>query len=475
MGERGLIPARLGIAAVAVAALAWPAGAGAHAAYVDAEGDGSPSDQCALDTDPCQTIAEAAPFVEDGLAVYVDDSVNPYGAAVAQGAAENVAIVALDFRAEPGPAGQWVIDGGAGTAVTVPAAHGATINGFQLRGDTSAVTVNGSATISNNTFDDPHAGTAADVFVSGTGPTTIANNVFTGAAAAGDTAIDLATGSGPATLGRNSIRGYDTGLLVGDVTGAVTMSSDLLAGNATGLDMSDDVSVQNATFWDNSGTDITLSNADLTLDSSIVEQDIDDTGGSTCDITFSRGPASNPCDGFQTSAAPMLAPADLHLQAASPMIDAGNPASTNNFRDIDGDLRFLDGNGDGACPVEPDMGADEFVGTQIDCSPPTQPPITPPAQPGDSTPPQTLIDTGPAPRTKSTTASFTFSSNEPGSTFECSLDGDEFASCASPHSLKVKKGPHELQVRARDAAGNPDPSPASHTWTVKKKKQKKKK
>ena len=90
---------------------------------------------------------------------------------------------------------------------------------------------------------------------------------------------------------------------------------------------------------------------------------------------------------------------------------------------------------------------------------------TPP--PPDTSPPETTIDTGPASPTLETAASFTFSASEAGSTFECSLDGAAFAPCASPLALAgLGAGDHELRVRATDAAGNVDPTPAAHAWTI---------
>jgi hypothetical protein len=87
--------------------------------------------------------------------------------------------------------------------------------------------------------------------------------------------------------------------------------------------------------------------------------------------------------------------------------------------------------------------------------------------PADTTPPQTTIDSGPASPTSDTNASFTFSASEAGSTFECSLDGAAFNGCASPQQYSsLAGGSHEFRVRAIDPAGNPDPTPASHTWTV---------
>ena len=73
-------------------------------------------------------------------------------------------------------------------------------------------------------------------------------------------------------------------------------------------------------------------------------------------------------------------------------------------------------------------------------------------------------------RQKRVEVSFGFSSSEAGSTFECRLDDAEFAACESPDTIEVRKGKHTFSVRAVDAAGNADATPASFTFTVKKKK-----
>ena len=84
----------------------------------------------------------------------------------------------------------------------------------------------------------------------------------------------------------------------------------------------------------------------------------------------------------------------------------------------------------------------------------------------DTTAPDTAIDTHPAPLTNATGASFTFSS-ESGVSFECKLDTGSFAACSSPQSYTgLADGGHSFQVRATDAAGNTDPTPASFSWTV---------
>jgi hypothetical protein len=85
----------------------------------------------------------------------------------------------------------------------------------------------------------------------------------------------------------------------------------------------------------------------------------------------------------------------------------------------------------------------------------------------DTTAPQTTITDGPPNSTTSTTATFTFSANEEGSTFRCSLDGAAFAACTSPrHYSGLTIGTHQFRVLATDQAGNTDATPASYTWTV---------
>ena len=52
--------------------------------------------------------------------------------------------------------------------------------------------------------------------------------------------------------------------------------------------------------------------------------------------------------------------------------------------------------------------------------------------PPDNTPPETTIESGPSGTITDPTPTFTFSSDEPGSTFECRIDSDPFAACSGP-------------------------------------------
>ncbi len=88
----------------------------------------------------------------------------------------------------------------------------------------------------------------------------------------------------------------------------------------------------------------------------------------------------------------------------------------------------------------------------------------------DATEPDTTIDSGPS-GVSNGDVSFTFSSSEPQLLgFECRLDSSnasDWASCTSPQAYSnLSEGSHTFEVRAVDAAGNPDTSPATRTWTV---------
>ena len=90
-----------------------------------------------------------------------------------------------------------------------------------------------------------------------------------------------------------------------------------------------------------------------------------------------------------------------------------------------------------------------------------------PSPPGDTTPPDTSIDAAPPASTESRSATFTFSSSEAGSSFECKLDSGSWVACDSPQFYSgLSVADHTLLVRATDAAGNVDPNPAVRNWTV---------
>ena len=83
--------------------------------------------------------------------------------------------------------------------------------------------------------------------------------------------------------------------------------------------------------------------------------------------------------------------------------------------------------------------------------------------------PQTTLDSAPSGLVESDAATLAFSATEsPGSPpFECSLDNAPFSACTSPQSLaSLADGEHSFRVRAIDADGDPDETPAEAEWTV---------
>jgi hypothetical protein len=89
-------------------------------------------------------------------------------------------------------------------------------------------------------------------------------------------------------------------------------------------------------------------------------------------------------------------------------------------------------------------------------------------EPQDVDPPETTITAGPADPTTSTSASFTFVSDEAGSTFTCILDGGVPEPCDAGSKTygPLAPGVHTFSVAATDAAGNTDPTPATATWRI---------
>ena len=90
----------------------------------------------------------------------------------------------------------------------------------------------------------------------------------------------------------------------------------------------------------------------------------------------------------------------------------------------------------------------------------------------DVTPPETTIDSGPGEgeTIETDSATFTFSSNEAGASFDCTLDAGPPEECDSGSATftGLAEGPHEFSVSATDPApfSNVDPTPATRTFTV---------
>jgi hypothetical protein len=85
----------------------------------------------------------------------------------------------------------------------------------------------------------------------------------------------------------------------------------------------------------------------------------------------------------------------------------------------------------------------------------------------DTASPNTAITGGPVGSTTDTTPTFTFASSESPSTFSCKIDGGADVPCKSPYTTPaLGYGSHTFSVKATDADGNTDPTPATRTFTV---------
>lgn len=92
------------------------------------------------------------------------------------------------------------------------------------------------------------------------------------------------------------------------------------------------------------------------------------------------------------------------------------------------------------------------------------PALSPTSALADDAPNATLE--GPSGEIKTRTATYTFAADEPDVRFQCAIDAGQFEDCVSPWTVTLDDGPHTLQIRAIDEAGNVDPTPATRQVTV---------
>jgi hypothetical protein len=90
----------------------------------------------------------------------------------------------------------------------------------------------------------------------------------------------------------------------------------------------------------------------------------------------------------------------------------------------------------------------------------------------DIDPPQTVITDSPPAIAHTVTATFAFSGSDnltppTGLFFTCQLDGSAWIECGNPLIAHgVSAGSHTFGVRATDALGNTDPTPATYSWEI---------
>ena len=93
----------------------------------------------------------------------------------------------------------------------------------------------------------------------------------------------------------------------------------------------------------------------------------------------------------------------------------------------------------------------------------------PPTPPGDTTAPDTTLTSTPPARSNQRRGNFTASSNEAEVVFEINVNGGPYTQGQLVGLITLdmlQDGEYSVNVRARDAAGNVDPTPANFLWTI---------
>jgi len=325
--------------------------------------------------------------------VFDDPAANDNGkVAVANG---DVTITGNAFTADP--------QVNSGIGVSTYTGGTAEIGGNTFAGFFSAVRVASNpshpASVHDNVISGVHSKTPSIGWgIHATGSASLTGNTVTAGAASGTASgVSLNDQGGVAavtTTRRNRVSGFAVHGIYAATTvagSAMTFVGDVITGNGSGLSLyNGKPTIRGATIVDNADREIYLGNATtpLKLVSSIVGDKGVYAGGSSCTITFSRGPstAGSSCQQFQTSAAPgFAAPGDYHLTAASPLLDVGDTGlPLVGETDVDGHPRALVGLLSGACKTaRRDIGALEYA---------PDPAITCPVDPGPLPSPENPVD-----------------------------------------------------------------------------------
>jgi len=176
-------------------------------------------------------------------------------------------------------------------------------------------------------------------------------------------------------------------------------------------------------------------------------------------VAFMQVPTATPLDPFDIYAVSIEGgtPTPLFDSPGSERDPSYSPDGTKMAFSIDGVAMI--GNADGSGEPQPlDVGGVESPGA-FEWA--VKPKATPTGQA-----PNGRIRKHPRKRSRKRRARFTFTSNQPGSHFECKLDRRRFRPCKSPFVRRLTPGRHTFRLRAINGAGVPDPTPAVFRWRI---------
>ncbi len=385
---------------------------------------------------------------------------------------------------------------------TVTTAGGNADDGGAIYGNTDAVvTISGNTFSSNTCANNGGAFYLQDNLSTGTGTYNLTNNTLSGNRAdAGGGGIYIASGNltlrnvtATQNHSDNNNAGAESGGGLRAAGGTVTLNNTILAENFRGSTTATTDNVSGTTSGGNNLTSgspligLLAGNGGPNLTHALLggSPAIDAGNNALCPATDQRGVA-RPFHGICDIGAYELTdttPPETTI-TGTPISPTSNRTAVLLFIGTDnitpaGSLTFqcqLDGGGFSACTsartyINLGDGSHTFQVRATDQFGNTD--LTPAATTWivDATAPDTTISANPADPSNSASASFSFTGSDPGGSgvtgFQCQLDGSSFSTCTSSNTYpSLADGTHSFQVRAIDAAGNADSTPAGFTWVI---------
>ncbi|MBK8293599.1 MAG: VCBS repeat-containing protein [Solirubrobacterales bacterium] len=277
--------------------------------------------------------------------------------------------------------------------------------------------------------------------------------------AAGTTPISIAigdlNGDSKPDLAVSNVSSDDVSVLLGNGDGTFGAASNITAGNGP-------FSVAIGDLDGDSKPDLAVANFS-SGNISILLGNGDGTFGAATNFTVGAGPYSVAIGDLDGDSKPDLAVANYGSSNASVLLGNGDGtfgAATNFATGANPySVRILDLNADGKPDLAIANSGSGNVSVLLNTS--------------DDTPPDTFIDSAiPASPANTGVRTFTFHGVDPapGSppiTYQCRIDGGSWFGCSSGYATpNLADGNHTFDVRATDAAGNTDASPATSSWFV---------
>jgi len=437
---------------------------------------------------------------------------SPYGFLALGGGAHKVSIIATDSAGNVQPTAtvaSWTIDvtslaptiaisaPSAGSTKTGPVTYTVTYADANFNGSTltaANVTLNRTGSATGTVAVESGSGTVRTVTISSiTGLGTLGISI--GAGTASDLEGNKAPAAGPSAT--FIVDNSAPTVIIGAPSAAISAPSATITAT-------DPVSYT-VTYTDSNFNNSTLSPADIMLNrtgsaTGIVSVDsgtgavrtvtigsisgngtlgISIAAGTASDLTGNSAPAVGPSIPFVVdnlrSVATITSPASNAFVNGSVAILKGTASDAGSFVQrievsTDNGASWKTASGSTSWSINwtlPIDGSYPVQARAVDAAGNTQTPVSAITVNVSTAGPDTLITSGPSDPSVQTSGTFSFISSKPGATFECMVDSIAYVPCQSPYTTALlADGRHTLTVRAQDASGAYDLTPAMYAWSV---------